>query len=85
MSGNSSGQPAPTLADGSTKKQDPDDFILITAFCSRRGSRVDSLRKADLSRGTSPRAFGGVLLARFDVRVDPAEQKELVALLEDEV
>lgn len=47
--------------------------------------RVDNLRQADLSRATSPRMFGGVLLARFDVRVDPLEQRELILLLQDEV
>lgn len=53
--------------------------------CSRRRHRIKNLRRADLSRATSPRAFGGVLLARFDVRVDPLEQRELIALLQDEV
>ncbi|CAM9641240.1 unnamed protein product [Pylaiella littoralis] len=46
--------------------------------------RIDNLRQADLSRVTSPRTFGGALLARFDVRVDPLEQSELVSLLQDE-
>lgn len=48
-------------------------------------ARIESLRQADLSGATSPRAFGGVLLARFDVKADAFEQKELVALLRDEV
>lgn len=47
--------------------------------------RIENLRQADLSRVSTPRAFGGVLLARFDVRVDPVEQSELVTLLQDEV
>ncbi|CAM9413621.1 unnamed protein product, partial [Ectocarpus fasciculatus] len=46
--------------------------------------RIENLRQADLSRVSTPRAFGGVLLARFDVRVDPVEQSELVTLLQDE-
>ncbi|CAM9309777.1 unnamed protein product [Ectocarpus sp. 13 AM-2016] len=46
--------------------------------------RVENLRQADLSRVSTPRSFGGVLLARFDVRVDPVEQSELVTLLQDE-
>ncbi|CAN0221540.1 unnamed protein product, partial [Scytosiphon promiscuus] len=46
--------------------------------------RVENLRQADLSRVTTPRTFGGVLLARFDVRVDPREQSDLVSLLRDE-
>lgn len=48
-------------------------------------NRIESLRQADLSKATSPRAFGDVLLARFDVRVDPSELQELIALLQDEV
>ncbi|CAM9326054.1 unnamed protein product [Ectocarpus sp. 4 AP-2014] len=46
--------------------------------------RIQNLRQADLSRVSTPRAFGGVLLARFDVRLDPVEQSELVTLLQDE-
>ncbi|CAN0402350.1 unnamed protein product [Ectocarpus sp. 12 AP-2014] len=46
--------------------------------------RIENLRQADLSRVSTPRSFGGVLLARFDVRVDPVEQSELVTLLQDE-
>lgn len=48
-------------------------------------ARFESLRQADLSGATSPRAFGYVLLTRFGVNADPLEQRELVALLRDEV
>lgn len=55
------------------------------ALFGRHPHRIDNLRQADLSRVSTPRGFGGVLLARFDVRVDPLEQSELVSLLQDEV
>lgn len=48
-------------------------------------NRIESLRQADLSKATSPRIFGDVLLARFDVRVNPSELQELIMLLQDKV
>lgn len=48
-------------------------------------NRIESLRQADLSKATSPRVFGDVILSRFDVRVNPSELQELITLLQDEV
>lgn len=60
-------------------------LIAVHTCCGTLRHRIENLRQADLSRVSTPRAFGGVLLARFDARVDPAEQSELVTLLQDEV
>lgn len=62
-----------------------DLHLVACMLLACRHLRVENLRRADLSRVTTPRAFGGVLLARFDVRVDPLEQSDLVSLLRDEV
>lgn len=48
-------------------------------------ARLESLRQADLSRATSPRAFEGVLLSCFDVRVTHDELEDLISLLVNQV